>query len=355
MIGCRQDAVHHAEGDVATHVRLVCEALTAMEDWRRRDPDERVAVFLGAALHDVAKPACTVEDENGRISSADHGKKGAQLARKILWRGDGFADSPPPLVVREAVSALVRYSSLPLWLWDKEDPTRSIIRASQSARLDWLALLAEADACGRSCQDLADLLSRIQLFSQYASEHGCLFEPYVFPSDHSRFVYFHKRAEPGNESYAARDVYDDTRFEVTLMSGLPGAGKDHWIARNANTLTVVSLDAIRSRLGVRFDQDQNKVILTARNEARQLMRKSQSFVWNATNVTRFMRDPLVRFFHDYGARIRIVYVEPPTFQELLLRNASRESPIPPGAIEKLADKLEVPDLTEAHTLLWVSE
>jgi hypothetical protein len=117
-------------------------------------------VFLGAVLHDVAKPEFTVEDGNGRISSTNHGKKGAQLARKILWRGDGFVDHPPPLAARETVSSMVRYSSLPFWLWDKDNPTRSVISASQSVRLDLLALMAEADARGRSCQDLADLLSR---------------------------------------------------------------------------------------------------------------------------------------------------------------------------------------------------
>jgi hypothetical protein len=31
MIGFKQDPLHHAEGDVATHVRLVCEALIALE------------------------------------------------------------------------------------------------------------------------------------------------------------------------------------------------------------------------------------------------------------------------------------------------------------------------------------
>ncbi|MBX9693682.1 MAG: HD domain-containing protein, partial [Cyanobacteria bacterium] len=117
MIGCKQDPIHHAEGDVATHVRLVCEALAKMDEWRNLDAQNRTTVMLAAAMHDVAKPACTVIGEDGRITSPGHGKKGAQMARQILWRGDGFADEPPPLTVREAVSAMVRFSSLPLWLW----------------------------------------------------------------------------------------------------------------------------------------------------------------------------------------------------------------------------------------------
>jgi len=121
MIGCKQDPIHHAEGDVATHVRLVCEALASSAPWKELGETERQISFLGALLHDVAKPECTVAHEDGRVTSADHGRKGAQWVRKILWRGEGFAENPPPLALREAVSALVRYSSLPLWLWDKDD------------------------------------------------------------------------------------------------------------------------------------------------------------------------------------------------------------------------------------------
>ncbi len=354
MIDCKQDPIHHAEGDVATHVRLVCEALLAIERWRQLDGKERITALLGALLHDIAKPECTVKDEDGRISSKDHGRRGAQLARKILWRGDGFIDSPPPLAMREEISSMIRYSSLPLWLWDKEDPTRSIIRASQNLRLDLLAILAEADARGRSCQDLPDLLSRIKLFCEYAAEHKCFTEAFKFPSDHSRFVYFQKRVDSSSPNYIDRTVYDDTRLEVTLMAGLPAAGKDSWIAKNANSMPVVSLDSIRERHKIAADQDQSKVVQAAREEARQLMRDQKSFIWNGTNITRFMRDPLLRFFRDYGASIRIVYVEPANYKELLRRNSARENPVPQKVIEKLADKLEVPDLSEAHKLLWVS-
>jgi hypothetical protein len=41
----------------------------------------------------------------------------------------------------------------------------------------------------------------------------------IFPSDHSRFIYFHN--ENGHPDYAA---YDDTRLQVVMMSGLPDAG-----------------------------------------------------------------------------------------------------------------------------------
>ncbi len=39
--GVPQGPVHHGEGDVATHVRMVCEALLDSEAWRAADADHR--------------------------------------------------------------------------------------------------------------------------------------------------------------------------------------------------------------------------------------------------------------------------------------------------------------------------
>ena len=353
MIGCMQDPIHHAEGDVATHTRMVCEALISSAEWQQLERQDQLTAFLACALHDVAKPQCTKVESDGRISSKDHGIKGAQIVRQILWRGQDFIDKPAPLALREAVSYMVRASSTPFWLFDKADPSYTVIRASQSVRLDLLAMLSEADARGRICSDLADLLSRVNLFREYASEKLCLNMPYQFPSAHTRFNYFRKRPEQKDNANPAREVFDDTRFEVTIMSGLPGAGKDSWVKKNAGSLPEISLDTIRANKGISADKDQSEVIRAARQEARELMRKEKSFVFNGTNVSRFIRDPLISFFREYGARIKIVYVEPSSFKELLKRNRNRPEPVPEKVILKLADKLEVPDLTEAHELVWV--
>ena len=56
--GCPQDPIRHAEGDVWTHVRMVCEAMAGLEAWRALPELERKLLFTAALLHDVAKPAC---------------------------------------------------------------------------------------------------------------------------------------------------------------------------------------------------------------------------------------------------------------------------------------------------------
>jgi predicted kinase len=81
-------------------------------------------------------------------------------------------------------------------------------------------------------------------------------------------------------------------------------------------------------------------------------RRQQSFVWNATNITRALRTALIDLFGAYHARIRIVYVDAP-WDAILRRNQERESSVPEPVIARMLRKLEVPDLTEAHAVNWI--
>ena len=82
------------------------------------------------------------------------------------------------------------------------------------------------------------------------------------------------------------------------------------------------------------------------------MRAEKSFVWNATNLSRQLRSSLINLFSAYNARIRIVYLEV-SWEELRRRNHSRAANVPEAVIQRMRDRLEVPDLTEAHQVDWV--
>ena len=304
---------------------------------------ERSLLFAAALLHDVAKPAATEIEADGRITSKGHVRQGAKMARQILWSLN------VPFHQREAIVSLVQYGSLPLWFWDKPNPQRAVIKASQVIRCDLLALLAEADIRGRLCDDQLELLERVQFFREYCQENNCLFYPRSFPSDHSRFVYFQK--DDRDPNYAA---FDDTRFEVILMSGLPGAGKDSWIQENLPDWTVISLDELRQAMKISPKNDQTAVAERARAIAKDYMRAEKSFVWNGTNLSRQLRSSLINLFSAYHARIRIVYLEV-AWEELLRRNRSRAAKVPETVMQRMRDRLEVPDITEAHRVDWIVE
>ncbi|BAZ38830.1 hypothetical protein NIES4101_47750 [Calothrix sp. NIES-4101] len=338
---CPQDPNYHAEGNVLIHTKLVCEALVELPEWRALPETERSVLFMAALLHDVAKPAVTEVQEDGSITSKGHVLQGMKMAQQILW------DMNVPFFARETILALVKYGSLPLWFWDKTNPEKSVIKTSQIIRCDMLAMLAEADVRGRYCSDQAQLLERIQFFREFTQENQCFHQARVFHSAHSRFVYFQK--EDANPDYIA---YDNTRFQVVIMSGLPGSGKDTWIQENLPDWQVISLDKLRQQIGVEPQDEQGIVANMAKNQAKEYMRNNQSFVWNATNLSSQLRGRLVRLFANYQAEIRIVYLEAP-WEELLKRNRNRTEKIPEKVLYRMRDRLEVPKVIEAHQVDFI--
>lgn len=342
MTGVPQDPVHHAEGDVETHTRMACEALAALPEWRARPFDERVRLFTAVLMHDVAKPYCTQTDPDGRITAHGHSRRGDLIVRRVLWELDA------PVAWREHVAALVRHHQVPFWALERPDLQQIAFRVSLLARNDDLVLLATADILGRICEDTDEVLENIQLYGQYCQEQDCLDRPRSFPSDHARFWYFRT---PGRDpDYAA---YDDTRLTVTVLSGLPGVGKDHWIAAHRPGLPVVSLDRIRAELGVKPIADQRPVIGAAYGRAREYLRAGTCFVWNATNVSRQLRGQCIGLAADYRARVELVALEAPR-KVLLDRNRARAAQVPDAVIDRLVSRWETPDPTEAHTVDWIS-
>jgi predicted kinase len=335
---CSQDATFHAEGNVAIHTRMVVEALLADPDWRNRPDAERQSLFWAALLHDVAKPATTRTEPDGRITAPGHSRRGQIMARGILY------EMGVPFYEREQICHLITHHQLPFYLLERECPERRAHLISHQTRCDLLATLASADAHGRICPDVARLLDNIALFRELCREEACFDNPKTFASDHSRFLYFRR-----DDRAADYEAFDDWEGQVTILSGLPGTGKDNWLAANAGALPIISLDELRGTLGVDPADSQAPVITAARKRARELLRAHQPFVWNATNISRQLRKQLIDLFADYKAKIRIVYVEA-SAKEATRRNGDRASPVPAAAIARMMSRWEPPDLTECHEL-----
>ena len=118
-------------------------------------------------------------------------------------------------------------------------------------------------------------------------------------------------------------------------------------------MAVVSLDDLRQEMNIKpTDKSGNdRVIQAAKEKAKEYMRWHQSFVWNATNITRQMRQQLIDLFLSYGAYVRIIYLEVP-FTVLQEQNRNRENVVPPGIMVKMLSKLGVPGVSEAHSVQY---
>lgn len=338
LAGCPQDPIHHAEGDVLTHVEWVCRELHQLEAFQQADSRERQILAWAALLHDVAKPACTVHDNEGRISSPGHASKGAIRARRILWALDC------PFSLRETVCGLVLYHMKVFWALEKDDPTRLVRQISLACPCRLLAILSEADARGRECPDKDHLLEKVELFRELAKEAGCFDQAAGFASDAARFQYFQNKWHNPESA-----PYQDFKCQVLMMSGLPGVGKDTWISRHGPSWAVISLDKIREELKIAPTASQAKVIDVARERAREHLRKGTNFIWNATNLSRMIRRKSLSLFLDYGAEVKIVYLEQP-LKVVEKQNRDRDAMVPWKAIEKMLGRWEIPTVLEAHSL-----
>lgn len=342
MEGVKQDSLFHAEGDVLKHTKLVCENLVLMKEWRDMNETERSILFISALLHDVAKPQCTKIEEEV-ITSRGHAVKGQSLARRILYMGQFNI----PFMIREIIVKLVRFHGLPIFFLEKENPIKAVIEASQMVPIEWLSILAKADVLGREGVNKNELLDRIILFIEFCKEQNCYESSRKFPNAISRYTFFQK--ENRNPDYEA---FDNFEFEVILMSGLPAAGKDTWVEENCKGIPVISLDKLREQLGILPKAEQGIIIQKAKEQAKDYLRQSKPFVWNATNITNTMRKQLVTLFTGYGAKVKIVYIEAP-YKEILKRNEERSRQVPEKVIQKMIEKLEIPDITEAHEVVKI--
>lgn len=337
-----QDPIWHAEGDVGIHTRMVLEALMSLPEFHTLPEQEQEILKAAALLHDVEKRSTTIED-GGRILSPGHARKGEGTARDFLYKEQAVAPE-----LREAVAKLVRYHGLPLWALEKQDPEKETIKCSLEVNTQHVALLAEADILGRTCEDGPELLERIAFFREFCRELKCYGTPRQFESNLARYRYFAN--EEGHPDYVP---FDDTKFEVILMSGLPGTGKDTWIKRNlSKDYPVVSLDDIRraNKIQPGDKKGTGKIVQMAREQARVYMREHRSFVWNATNLSRRLRNQVISFFAEYGGRTKVVALETP-WARLQQQNRDRAHVVPMNIMQRMARKWEPVQVWEAVDLV----
>jgi predicted kinase len=343
-----QDKTWHAEGNVQIHTRMVIESMLNMPEFKELNEQDKHILFTAALMHDIEKRSTTtteVQDGVERIVSPFHAKRGEKSARTILYK-----DIVTPFDIREQIAKLIRLHGLPIWAVVKSRPDKRVIEASLMVNTRLLYILAKADVLGRIGDNIEDTLLKIELFKELCTDNDCFGKPRHFADGLSRYTYLNKK-----ESSPDYVAYDNCKFNVYVMSALPGSGKDRYIKQNLN-FPILSLDDIRreNRIEPTDKKGNGRVIQMAMEQARRYMRRSESFVFNATNITSDMRRKWISLFMEYGARVTIIYIEVP-YKKLLKQNSNREYVVPEDVIHKNISKLDIPTYGEAHDICYVCE
>lgn len=357
MAATPQDPRHHAEGDVWTHTKMVVESLLGLPGFWALDELGRRVVFASALLHDIGKPGTTVHETDGRITSVGHSKRGAVDSRILLWR-EGV-----PFSEREMIARIIGVHQVPFFLMkeDKSNPKwreESLFRMrklSHDVRMDWLGLMAQADALGRYTQPehvREETLDNVSYYQIQCETEGISSEPYPAADEASWVRYLDVKGEQCDPRFPVPNMATGSR--VYMMCGLPGMGKDDWISKHAKGLPVVSLDVTREQLGITAKDNQGEVGHIVHDEAKVLLRQKKPFVWNATNFTPSMREKVLGTLRKYGAFVTIVYVETSDEKKWRQQNRKREASVPDKALDSMLFKWEPPMENEAHAVqYWI--
>lgn len=150
----KQSPKYHPEGNVWNHTLLVVD-----EAAKVKTSSKNPTVFLWAALlHDIGK-ATTTRYKNGKITSYNHDKEGAVLAREFLSL---FSDDK---IFIDQVCGLVRYHMQILFV-EKGLRFADIAGMKRSTDVEEIALLGLCDRLGRLHRDPQEEKANILKFLQ---------------------------------------------------------------------------------------------------------------------------------------------------------------------------------------------
>ncbi|MDO9574754.1 MAG: ATP-binding protein, partial [Candidatus Contubernalis sp.] len=134
--------------------------------------------------------------------------------------------------------------------------------------------------------------------------------------------------------------------QLVVMVGLPASGKSTMTRDyQRRGYQVVNPDSIRLRFGIQYSGELEKEIWTiAYAELKGFLKLGKDVVFDATNLTRSQRKPLIKIAKSYGAAVTAHTVYLP-LELCLERNQEREAPVPRETIIK-KEKMLIPPTGE---------
>jgi len=335
MLACPQEPAYHGEGDVWTHTKMVVDSLVSSAQWQALDERNRFICFWAALLHDMGKPLVT-KMENGLLTSRGHSKVGAIDARIWMWKTAVEFD------IREEICQIIEYHQLPFFLLKKENASFTAQKLSWKLKWDNLILVATHDMIGRIYADKSKVLKDIEELDLWLECNE--YKKAAYANDYTRFMFLR-----GNSSIDPKyPLFEPaSACQVIMLCGLPGSGKDSIIREQYKGWLSVSFDEERKTLGIKPGQDSGPAVHAAFDKMRKYLRENKNFIFNATNLSIAQRKKALDVFHNYSARVKILYLEKPYLQ-LLQDDKKRVNSVGQKVIEQMLFKWEVPGIEEAR-------
>ena len=161
LIGCRQNPLHHPEGDVWKHTLIAIDAAAELK--KQLPEDWHLAYMFGILLHDTGKPDTTNTDT---LKSHGHDKLGEEKAKIFMRR---ICDEK---LLIERVTAIVGLHMQPGFLHKGKAKHAAWRRLHNKLRLDVLAMVAKADALASGGINVDDKFKAGELAMEYFQKLG---------------------------------------------------------------------------------------------------------------------------------------------------------------------------------------
>lgn len=333
-----QSPIYHAEGDVATHTDMVCDALCQLPEWPHLSSQEQSILYYTALFHDIAK-GFTLVWENGTPRHPNHSLKGALWWRHYAWKHN------IDVVTRETVASLILLHQKLFHIWNKEDYRRELFKYSSLVPLKLLTLFAKADILGRIAPDIPQYIESLSLVEIFAKEH-MLWESKNTLSPIERIEWLrHNRGD------GITPLYNGKGSTVHLMVGLPASGKDFFIQKNLPDMPIISWDDERRSLGLKYGDNEGLVKQQILQKTKILLAQQQSFVWNTTNTSFNTLEKTLELIYAYDAYTK-AYILNTNYTEQLKRNALRTHSIPEKTILDMSQKWNLPSMNDVHEIAF---
>lgn len=341
----------HQEGNVLIHTKLVVMNMLRELQGMVDTPDKPYClIMIAAALcHDLGKAVTTRwDDEKNDYTCPHHGYEGEKIVRRLFFDED--------ILIREKVCYMVRWHMTMHHLLEKteDEQCKTYTRLSFGLMDVWsLYLLGKFDALGSINEESLDSCFINDKFNKMIRT--------VLNLMYSKFNKVFKLDVDDKLSYlndVNRPADVPRSFNITLMIGVSGAGKDTWVSEHLSDDIMLSRDNIRTEIGIKGEKpygtkEQEKEVTKIFNERLlEYCKNHKNIVINNTNLMRKYRSEFVKTVLPFNPSITFVYIEP---NEMGDRAKRRDGQIKKEIVDGMWDRLDFPDISECDRLLIVKQ